>query len=1235
MATPASQFTTRDAFNQQVQKSVSDTTDRLRQYSVQTALAAKETVAFADATGRGRITMENFGRTFDNATRKVIVWQFAILAVYGALRKVSDTIQIWRDFEVTLERISITTGAVGDRLQAYFKQVADVAIEFGVSIDQALTGMDLALRATAQFSGEAKRTTVAVQLLRDASVLANITGMQYSQSIDILVGSLRQSGLQLDQGVKLLDKWVAVAKNAAVSVNDLSQGFAIMADAGRAAGLTVDQINGLIAALSETVTLGPVEVGNAIRALMSTLYNESSINLMQKFGVAVRDTQGEVRSFWEVMQQLSSMRTAGVLDESVWLEIAKAAGAGQRRYAQFLALLNNFSTAMRVAGISSNAEGQAMEANQKIVDTLTNSFDKFTAAQRKFLYVLGDQTGAIEDLSGALLKLTNFFDTLSNAGDGVWKLGRAVMFLVGTLGALKVASLAMGWLGVGPKVGSMLGRFAGIPAARVAGSTAAARAVTTMGITTPEAAMAAGIGTIAPGVAGRAGLLGLSGLLPGFLRNRIMGSATGGATFNTATNRWMGYGASGRYGFVPSPMIGGQPFNPMTWGGVRARIQAPMRGLGAGVGALGAGALAYGLTGEPASAAGAAIGAGVGAWFGGPLGMAVGGAFGTFIGHTIADAFVSEEDRIRSMFEKVSEDFGYSAEKMLSAYYDIAKQTTAGAREIAAEAAPELPEIRAAEGKSFLEKLFVPSVAKYASPLLIGNAPGEEEWTKGTGALNELNRALIDGVITLEEYRRAKQDDYIAWNELTDAAKAYMTAIRIGGVGTEGQIEVAKAYAQAVSEQAEKERALATISNRYSDSQARIRDIMNEVGTAIDGINLKDWEQSHIQALLQQQIKMTSDEFQAWYDVLLGASYGYASHLEAVERLAPALQEYGIAINAIPEDKWLLIQRWDTTLATRIVETAQTLADLTNSIDTFKVEFPDILKLSGIQGTIEDIDAVREAIALLHEQTAGEEYADALTKIDQYMADVLQQAIEARRFGTLSQAGTQFQRPTEVRLTDQETIKAYTEQLGKLPALTQLAQSLGKFDTTVLTLVDPITGQTLRMEENTLALQMLGQVVEENTKEVQRLEAEYNLPGWYQRPNRFWAMQQTGGGGGFGPAQEGLWTDWISYLQQNRSYATGGTVPETGPYYLHKKETVVSADNLASTNTILGNSYRVLVISQQYLSSISLGISGLRQEIQSLREFFATKDTDSSSTNFAVTTRTGGVATSSLGVKRR
>jgi len=411
--------------------------------------ANQAAVKFSQGAASGAITLENYGNIALQASKKVLVWQTAVLAVYGVLRKVDEVVESWKELEVTLQRISITTDQTGGALYRYFSQVADIATEFGMPIEKTLVGMDLAMRATASYTDSVERATVATQLLRDASALANITGMDYTNAIDILVGSLRQSGMALSQGTALLDKWVLVAKNAATSVNDLSQGFAIMADAAKSAGLTVDEVNGLIAALSESVTLGPVEVGNAIRAIMSTLYNPGSINLLRKYGVSVRDVDGEVRSFWEVMSELSAMRMQGVLDESSWLEIAKAAGAGQRRYAQFLAILNNWSTAERIAAISAEASGQAMDANNKIVQTYTNTVDKFTASWKRLVFAFGIKSGFLDTLTSVTQKFADTFTWASRLSDEFFVLTRAIMSVVTAAAVLRTLSFVPHWLNIG------------------------------------------------------------------------------------------------------------------------------------------------------------------------------------------------------------------------------------------------------------------------------------------------------------------------------------------------------------------------------------------------------------------------------------------------------------------------------------------------------------------------------------------------------------------------------------------------------------------------------------------------------------------------------------------------------------------------------------------------------------------------------------------------------------------
>lgn len=1216
----ASPFINQAAFSQQA-RSAATAAEKLAEYNAEQLEAARNTHNFSTAIGNSKISLDNFDMTLDNAIRKVIIWQFAIAAVYGVIRKVGEAVKVFKDFEVTLARIGITTDAVGSKLDEYFKQVANVAIQFGMPIEQTLQGMDLALRATASLGRGAERTSVAVTLLKDASVLANITGMQYSQSIDILVGSLRQSGLALDQGITLLDKWVAVAKNAAVSVNDLSQGFAIMADAGKAAGLTVDQINGLIAALSETVTLGPVEIGNSIRALMATLYNPGSIALLQKYGVAVRDTSGEVRSFWEVMQQLSAMKMANILDDSSWLEIAKAAGAGQRQYAKFLALLNNMSTATRVVSISQTAEGQAMAANQRIVDTLTNSYDKFTAAQRKFMYIGGENTGVISDMTNALLTLTKVFDRLSNASEGVWKLGRAITFLVGTLTALKIASIF--WLHATPNIAAGLGSLGGVLPYQVSGSAAALQAMKIKHITTAEAALAAGIGVTSAGRAASLGGHALAGLLPLQLQQLVyrnsglnynastkqwMIPAPPGTTYNAAANKWMGYNEKGKYGFVPAPPVGGRPYQQVTWGGVRNALNTPIRGAGAAVAALGAGTAIYGLTGEKWTAAGAAVGAGIGSWFGGPLGIAVGTLFGSVIGQAFADSLKSSEDRLKAMVTAISSEMGSNPEQILK----LAPQnddTEAAARLRSKLAAPTMPEIQIAKQRPFMEKLYGQAAA-FAGPFVGWGGRGilgKEDWTEGLGALEALNRALADGVITTEEYTRAKKEDRIAWEELSDAAREYMVYARIvsnpfGLNAPPDVVETAKSGMDVSKQQVISQRALAHITNEYAQSQKRIKEIMEESGAAVDGMTLKQWEQVHVQELLQSQLKMLPDEYDAMNKVIFGSGAGYAAYLESLERLNLTLKE---SAKEIPADTWLLIQQSDTALATSLAASATTLSDYNKQIETFKVNFAEIAAVAGFNSdaTIDDIDKIQEKLKSLSESTGDKKYMEALQSITDYFDAIISRQSEAGRWAALNQYASEYREPTGVRLTDSDTINAYRKAIAEqgegLPAFTKLAESLGKPGTTILTLVDALTGDTLRLDENSLALDMLSQAVQDNTKVQKEIEAQYNVPSSYATPSRYWYYHNTGSTE-FGPAQTNLWAEWQSFIKE-RGMATGGDITETGAYYLHKGETVTNSDMLNGTNNILVGTHRVLVTSQNYLSQISIGVVALRNEIASLR----------------------------------
>lgn len=1127
--------------------------------------ASSAMTSFGGNAARGAITMENFGVYTTQAVKKVLVWQIAIMAVYGVMTKLGETIEIWKDLEVTLARIGITTGKLGDELYEYFSGVADVAVEFGMPIEQVLRGMDLSLRATAALSAnEQERNRVATALLKTTSALVNITGMQYAQAIDILVGSLRQSNMGLDEGLTLLDKWVAVAKSAAVSVNDLSQGFAVMADAGRAAGLSVDQINALIAALSESVTLGPTQLSNAIRSIMATIYNPGSIAIMQKFGVAVRDSAGELRSVWDIMLQLSAMKDSDILSSSQWLEIAKAAGAGQRRYAQFLAMLNNMNTAVRIESVSAFAEqGIAMDANTRIVGTLVNAFDKLVAAQSELWYGIGMQGGLIEDLTGIVQKLSTAFRWLAGANDGLMQLGRAVMYVVGTLAALKLAVLAAGWIGLAPKIAGGFGALAGIAKWQVAGTAAAA---------TSQAAGIAGAGIIGKGATTRAGLYALSGLIPG-----LSGWPRGGVSGWLSRKGWgavgpsrpldqgMGWAAPAQPKLLPTALA-----QRMSWGGVGSWATKG-RGAGMGVGmGLASGAAAYAITKDVATAGGAAIAGGIGMALGGPVGWAAGSVIGGFIGKAFSDMIETDLDRTRKYFGKLEKQLEI---KLSPEAEDFAEAVLEGIAPAEPTVFPftwrDIKEPALAGGVANIETGgFWTKITDFIADTLTGMTGGaggqeqerivsglEERWKAGLGIPVEvLQEALKKGVIKPEEFEDviATVFDYeskiegvgyqlqLIWGNTSILLKAYIGLASKLMVLPPGSIEYLETmqHLLTIEKQLVIERQALATDNRFIDLQVRINEAYVTVREELKGLTLQEWESIKVKDILSNVTRRSIGDIENLASVYGSMGYAYASHIGNVKAANDALDRMGSGtdIKVVDQPSFEQILRWEPGLYGQMVASLEDVASAEEKLTDF--DLVSALQIGNAQTVFDNLSlTIDNFMAKIWEdplilskfadglsdlaETASGETEKSLVSLSKRVLELYASVATGRSslnvlegIGRLTEGG--FESAGNIKIIGPEEYEKYIKHdidalIIKFANMLDTLDVVPPGETELYTIIDPITGLRKTIETNSTVWAMANTYIQENTKALkQGLEAEYNIPAGYAVPTRYMFYKTTG-----------------------------------------------------------------------------------------------------------------------------
>jgi TP901 family phage tail tape measure protein len=353
-------------------------------------------------------------RTFGDAivrdTVEVLKWTVAIGLIYGPLRQLNALMEEAREIQTALAEVQIVTGQTTSALGSIFRAAGDIARETSTDIAGVIDSYSEAFAATGSIESAAKRAATTQALLRDSLVLSKLAGIEQSESLDTLVGALRQANLELSDGIKVIDAWVAVSKNANVSLNQLASTYAIVGTAAEDAGITADQLNAIVGTLAEATKLSADEVGNAIRGFISGFQSSKAEETLARFGIAVRNTRGEVRSFTDLMQELSVLSQEGVLSEREVSEITNVIGGGFRRGAQLAALLENYNRVVQLTGVSERAQGDAAEALQIRMETLDSAIVRLSNSFSELAQTLGQEGGALSVMTGLTNAITGVIE---------------------------------------------------------------------------------------------------------------------------------------------------------------------------------------------------------------------------------------------------------------------------------------------------------------------------------------------------------------------------------------------------------------------------------------------------------------------------------------------------------------------------------------------------------------------------------------------------------------------------------------------------------------------------------------------------------------------------------------------------------------------------------------------------------------------------------------------------------
>ena len=407
---------------------------------------------------------QSFAQGITKDIGDLLKWSVAIAAIYGPINAASEAMKQLIENESKLADVSIALNSSLATTNQIFDDTYEAARRSGEGVSGIIEAFGAAYTAAGRIQDPIQRYQATLTLLDDALVLSKLSTLDQAGAIDTLTAALYQTGnssddaaTKLSKGRALIDQWVQVSKIASVTVETLATGVAVLGDSAETAGLSLEQMNAMVATLSEVSLSSGKETANIAKALIGNYQQESAVKELNRLGIAVTDTSGKTREFLSVMKEVAALRSQGLLGDQDFSRLTLALGGGGiRRQKDVAAFIENFARMEQIAGAQGGSAGSSSEAMAKKLDTVQTASTNLTSAFTNLAQTMGNEGGLLDMFSLSIKGATGLVDVLNAIAAAVGKVGPLLLGLgVGSIimrsraGAGGVQAMLMNNLGMG------------------------------------------------------------------------------------------------------------------------------------------------------------------------------------------------------------------------------------------------------------------------------------------------------------------------------------------------------------------------------------------------------------------------------------------------------------------------------------------------------------------------------------------------------------------------------------------------------------------------------------------------------------------------------------------------------------------------------------------------------------------------------------------------------------------
>lgn len=373
---------------------------------IHTTLSRNDKV-MKDTISTTRGLADNLWTLASRAMLTIPIWLALRSVVMGFIGAVSDAGKFLVELEDAMIEIRMVGNATDTELNSLKESVLALGVAYGVTAKDSLEAAKI-------FMQQGLSVAETTNMVRASMIASQLLGFSVSEAAENLTAAMRAYKIEAEDAIGVVDKWMAVQKDFAVTAKDLAEATKTAGATAAGFGIEYEQYLGHITAIIEVTRKSGSQAANALQAIYTRMFSQAKKAIQEIGHVPVFLTDGKptfeptniYREASDVIEDLAA--SWQTLTEAQKINLATQIGS-RRQAAPTMALFENYNRVIEAQVTAYKSAGEAARDWVIKQDSATVKLKQMQASWAQMVSTVGDTSvwkGLLDILGNLAIAMT-------------------------------------------------------------------------------------------------------------------------------------------------------------------------------------------------------------------------------------------------------------------------------------------------------------------------------------------------------------------------------------------------------------------------------------------------------------------------------------------------------------------------------------------------------------------------------------------------------------------------------------------------------------------------------------------------------------------------------------------------------------------------------------------------------------------------------------------------------------